>query len=121
MTKKNCWEVKKCGRQPGGHKVREHGICPASTIIAVDGINHGKNGGRACWALTGTMSGPAEKVQGTFARLLPGSCYDCEFYELVMMEEGENFEGTVRIVQKLKEVIAAVTTSTPSKPPSRSG
>ena len=65
------------------------------------------------------MSGPAEKVQGTFARLLPGSCYDCEFYELVMMEEGEDFEGTVRIVQKLKEVIDAVTTSTPSKPPSR--
>jgi hypothetical protein len=109
MRKKNCWEVKKCGRQPGGNQVHKQGICPASTIIAVTGINNGISGGRACWALTGTMSGPAEKVQGTFARILETSCYDCNFYEQVMIEEQDDFEGTVQIVQKLKEVIAAVT------------
>ena len=112
MRKKNCWEVKECGRQPGGDQVSTQGICPASTIMAVDGMNNGINGGRACWALTGTMSGPAEKVQGTFARTMSAmstGCYDCEFFEQVMIEEQDDFEGTVEIVQRLREVIAAVT------------
>lgn len=77
--------------------------------MAVSGINNGINGGRACWALTGTMSGPAEKVQGSFARLLNTSCYDCAFYEQVMIEEQDDFEGTVQIVRKLKDLITAVT------------
>ncbi|WP_339137578.1 MAG: hypothetical protein WGN25_05780 [Candidatus Electrothrix sp. GW3-4] len=110
MRKKNCWEVKKCGRQPGGNQVKNQGICPASTIMAVSGINNGINGGRACWALTGTMSGPAEKVQGSFARILHTSCYDCEFYEQVLSEEQDAFEGTIQIIEKLKDLIAAVTT-----------
>jgi hypothetical protein len=104
MTKRNCWEVKRCGRQPGGANAQRDGICPASTLTAVDGTNGGINGGRACWALTGTMSGPAEKVQGIFARDMT-SCYACKFYEQVMMEELENFEGTVQIVRKLRERI----------------
>ena len=109
MRKKNCWEVKKCGRQPGGDQVRSQGICPASTIMAVNGINNGINGGRACWALTGTMSGPVGKIQGSFARTLSTSCYDCAFFEQVLAEEQDNFKGTIEIVQKLREVIAAVT------------
>ncbi|MCI5143732.1 MAG: hypothetical protein D3909_18810 [Candidatus Electrothrix sp. ATG1] len=109
MRKKNCWEVKKCGRQPGGNQVKQQGICPASTILAVNGINNGINGGRACWALTGTMSGPPEKVQGSFARILNNSCYDCAFYEQVLIEEQDDFEGTVQIIRKLREVIASVT------------
>lgn len=109
MRKKNCWEVKKCGRQPGGDQVAQKGTCPASTLVAVNGINNGINGGRSCWALTGTMSGPPEKVQGSFARHLSISCYECDFFEQVMMEEQENFEGTVQIVRKLKQRIIAVT------------
>ena len=27
----NCWEVKQCGRQPGGPKAGEFGVCPAAT------------------------------------------------------------------------------------------
>ncbi len=115
MTKKNCWEVKKCGRQPGGDQVKKHGICPASTIMAVDGVNNGTNGGRACWALTGTMSGAAEKIQGTFARTLNGCCYDCEFYEQVLIEEREHFEGTVQIVQRLRDRITEVTSQNDSE------
>ncbi|MGE5174112.1 MAG: two-CW domain-containing protein, partial [Betaproteobacteria bacterium] len=30
MEKLNCWEHKKCGRQPGGHKVAELGVCPSA-------------------------------------------------------------------------------------------
>ena len=115
MQKKNCWEVKKCGHQPGGDQVGTQGICSASTIMAVDGINNGINGGRACWALTGTMSGPAEKVQGTFARTMSTGCYDCEFFEQVMIEEQDDFEGTIQIVQRLREVIAAVTSQSDNR------
>lgn len=28
--KLNCWEFKKCGREPGGLKARERGACPAT-------------------------------------------------------------------------------------------
>ncbi|MCI5149739.1 MAG: hypothetical protein D3916_10195 [Candidatus Electrothrix sp. MAN1_4] len=115
MHKKNCWEVKKCGRQPGGDQIAHQGLCPASTLIAVNGINGGINGGRACWALTGTLSGPAEKVQGTFARILHISCYECDFYEQVLIEEQENFKGTVAIVQELKALITATATPSPSE------
>jgi hypothetical protein len=31
--KLNCWEVKKCGREPGGVKVKELGVCPASELM----------------------------------------------------------------------------------------
>jgi hypothetical protein len=51
MNKQNCWEYKKCGREPNGLKALELGICPASTEKKIDKVNSGKNGGRACWAL----------------------------------------------------------------------
>ena len=105
MTKKNCWEFRDCGRQPGGVNVKKYGLCPASTLTAVNGINGGINGGRTCWALTGTMSGPTEKVQGIFARTI-SSCYACKFYEQVMLEESEHFQGTAEIVRILRERIA---------------
>ncbi len=41
MGKLNCWEFRKCGREPGGIKVHESGVCPAPLEIEVDGI-HGK-------------------------------------------------------------------------------
>ncbi len=31
MGKLNCWDFKKCGRQSGGEKAHELGVCPAST------------------------------------------------------------------------------------------
>ena len=105
MTKKNCWEYRCCGRQPGGGNVKKYGLCPASTLTAVNGVNGGVNGGRACWALTGTMSGPPEKVQGIFARTI-SCCYACKFYEQVLCEEGEHFQGTAAIVRLLRERIS---------------
>ena len=74
--KVNCWEYKKCGRQPGGPRAMELGVCPAATDTKADGMNGGCNGGRMCWALTGTMCGG--QVQGTFAQKLT-NCMDCEF------------------------------------------
>ncbi|HUI44528.1 MAG TPA: hypothetical protein VL122_00885 [Nitrospirota bacterium] len=31
-TKRYCWELIKCGREPGGHMAAERGICPAAII-----------------------------------------------------------------------------------------
>ena len=46
IVKLNCWEFMKCGRQPGGEKVDELGVCPASIEPRTDGTNSGKMGGR---------------------------------------------------------------------------
>jgi len=97
--KQNCWEFKKCGREPGGSKAKDLGVCPASTEARLDGMNDGKNGGRACWALTGTLCGG--QVQGTFAAKV-GNCLKCEFYQKVGQEEGANQEGAKDILAKLK-------------------
>lgn len=80
----NCWEFKKCGRQPGGENVTKLGVCPASIEARVDGVNNGKNGGRACWAVAGTLC--RGKVQGGFGAKAP-MCMNCEFYKLVWQEE----------------------------------
>lgn len=82
--KVNCWEFKKCGRQPGGIKVGELGVCPAAADPKAHGKNGGTNGGRICWAMAGTLCGG--KVQGTFAQKV-SNCIACEFFKLVSKEE----------------------------------
>lgn len=88
--KTNCWEFKKCGREPGGTKVEQLGICQAAMNIATDGVNGGHNGGRICWAVTGTLCGG--KVQGTFARKIANCLLDCEFLRTIMKEEGKRMD-----------------------------
>ena len=96
--KKNCWEFKKCGRQPGGENTSELGICPVAIQEEAHRLNSGINGGRSCWAIEGTLCGG--KVQGTYAQKL-GNCMDCDFYEKVRQEEGENYKGTKDIIKEL--------------------
>ena len=89
MSKSNCWEMKNCGRQPGGEKTGDLGICPAASDSTVDGVNNGNNGGRICWAIAGTFCGG--KVQGDFAQKSV-SCMSCEVFKKIKSEEGvENF------------------------------
>ena len=85
---KNCWEYKGCGREPGGAKEAQMGVCPAATNKATDGKNHGKNGGRNCWALAGTFCGG--KVQGSFAEK-KATCMTCEVMQTIKKEEGASF------------------------------
>lgn len=81
----NCWEVLRCGREPGGTKVPEEGICPAALDSKADGVNSGTNGGRVCWAISGTFCG--FQAEGSEAvRLI--SCLSCEFFKQVLQEEG---------------------------------
>ena len=84
----NCWEVKKCGRQPGGARTAELGVCPAATAN-LSGHNHGAHGGRICWALAGTLCGG--QVQGTFAQKML-NCSQCAFFLTVKSEEGSDFK-----------------------------
>ena len=76
--KQNCWEYMNCGREPGGDKVAELGICQAASDESFNGINFGTNGGRICWALVGTFCGG--EIQGTFAKQLD-ACTQCDFYK----------------------------------------
>lgn len=99
MGKLNCWEFKKCGREQGGSKVHELGVCPAALCVEAHGLNKGKCGGRACWAIVGTLCGG--KVQGTFAMKFK-NCRECEFYKLVIQEEGKDFQGASVIFEKIK-------------------
>jgi len=87
MAKLNCWEFKKCGRESGGEKAEELGVCPATVDERTDGIHGGKKGGRCCWVITGTLC--SGEVQGTFAKK-HSNCKKCDFYALVDKEEGFN-------------------------------
>lgn len=98
MAKQNCWEFKKCGREVGGLKATELGVCPAATATKLDGANSGKNGGRACWAIAGTLCGG--NVQGSFAEK-EGNCMSCEFYEIIREEE-DNLIKTSKLLEMLQ-------------------
>jgi hypothetical protein len=87
MGKLNCWESKRCGREPGGIKTGELGICPAASREKADGIHGGVNGGRCCWVIAGTLCNG--HIQGIYASKL-ANCILCDFYQLVHAEEGKN-------------------------------
>ena len=99
MSKLNCWEFKKCGREPNGVKSKELGICPASNETRVNTLNKGKNAGRCCWAVAGTLCGG--KIQGTLAEKV-GNCTKCDFYNLVIKEEAPYNANISEILAKLK-------------------
>lgn len=65
----NCWEFFKCGREAGGAKASEMGVCPAYSLGA----------GRSCWLVTGTMCEGA--LQHTYQQKKE-VCSRCEFYGL---------------------------------------
>jgi hypothetical protein len=106
LSKLNCWEVKKCGREPNGAKVDELGACPASTKKGLDGVHDGQNAGRACWVVAGSMCNG--KKQGTFAKKF-ANCNMCDFYSMVKLEEGLNLEMSVVLLNKLRHAEAMFT------------
>lgn len=86
--KLNCWEYKQCGREPGGDKALEVGICPSTTDTKYNGINDGTNAGRCCWHVAGTLCGG--KIQGVFAHKI-GNCKNCDFFKKAQQEEDNKF------------------------------
>ena len=99
-TKLNCWEFKKCGRQPEGNHVHDLGICPAAVEEGLDGEHGGTNAGRACWVVAGTFC--QGKVQGTFAEKFK-NCETCTFYKKVMEEEYPMFKLSATLRAKLRK------------------
>ena len=82
--KLNCWEYMKCGREPGGSKTAELGVCPAATDEKYDGEHSGKKGGRICWRVAGTFCDG--EIQGHFVEKIM-SCVKCPFYLFVKQQE----------------------------------
>ena len=97
--KQSCWEFKNCGREPGGAKVVELGVCLAATEASLDGVHGGKNAGRACWAVAGTLCGG--EVQGTFAEKM-GNCKSCDFYMAVFNDDIPGFVTIGNLLGMLK-------------------
>ena len=81
--KSNCWEHKKCGRQPGGARQRT-GHLPGHNVRDLNGAHGGQNAGRACWVIAGSLCGG--KIQGTYALKL-NNCWRCDFMNAVKQEE----------------------------------
>ncbi len=84
LRKLNCWEYKKCGREPGGNKADKDGVCPAAAEKTFDTFNHGINAGRACWLVAGTFCD--NQVSGTFAEKID-TCRNCDFYKNIQNDE----------------------------------
>jgi hypothetical protein len=98
--KKNCWEVKLCGREPSGNKVSELGVCPAAIETRLDAVHEGTNAGRACWVVAGTLC--KGEVQGTFAKKFE-ACEKCEFYLQVREEEFPQFVFSSVLLNRIQE------------------
>lgn len=99
LEKKNCWEVKGCGREEGGLNAKESGVCPSSKETRLDGVHGGINGGRACWVIAGTLCNG--QPQGTFAQKYKDCCR-CDFYSKVKSEEGSNFQLSATLLSQFK-------------------
>jgi len=66
------------------------GVCPVATSPEHDGVHDGKNAGRACWVVAGSMC--SGQVQGSYVQKFD-SCKACDFYQLVMKEERSSPSG----------------------------
>jgi hypothetical protein len=98
--KLNCWEFKKCGREPGGKYADELGVCPVTEEKRLDGVHGGKNAGRACWVVAGSMCGG--DIQGTFAQKYK-DCSQCDFYIKVREDESSKFEYSWVLMRELSD------------------
>jgi hypothetical protein len=71
----NCWEFFKC---------KDMSACPVSKETKLDGIHSGKNAGRSCWVVAGTMCGGSKQGSHIDKEL---GCLQCKFYSIVKEEE----------------------------------
>jgi hypothetical protein len=97
--KLNCWEYKKCGRQPNGTHVHDQGVCPAAVEARLDGVHGGKNAGRACWVIAGTLCGGL--LQGSFGNKYK-NCEQCDFYKKARHEEKGQFKLSIVLLKTLQ-------------------
>ncbi len=89
-VRENCWEHTNCGRYPGGPRAKELGVCPVTVHEELHGAHGGKNAGRACWVIAGSLCGG--RIQGTYAQKL-NNCWRCEFFNAVKQQEDPTTHG----------------------------
>jgi hypothetical protein len=85
----NCWEFMGCGLHVNGDFIGpgEVALCPACSDKKRKGLHGGKNAGRACWLVSGTLcSGTRQET----AKQKHAMCIPCDFYALVIDEEDGN-------------------------------
>jgi hypothetical protein len=96
-ARRNCWEIKACGLEPGGHRVEECGVCSVAQSgfdgdPATPGPNHGKGAGRTCWTVEDSFcqrnTGLGE--QTGLARFMV--CKNCVVFREVCEQEGTGFD-----------------------------
>ena len=87
MKQRNCWEIKVCGREPGGHNAKKLGVCPAALPNKYDGVNNGKCGGRFCWIVNGTVG---KTTADKYAKHL-WECIECDTLRQIKIDEKRNF------------------------------
>ena len=84
-----------CGRESGGSKIDDLGVCPASAYNPErDGINQGESAGRVCWTLEGTLCeghNRGEKFK---------HCIRCPFFTYVSNQEGRDFNLGMDLIKK---------------------
>ncbi|MEW6109321.1 MAG: two-CW domain-containing protein [Nitrospirota bacterium] len=100
QKKKNCWEHMKCGRELGGEKAKDLGVCPANLEKKLNGVHDGFMAGRACWVVAGTFC--KGKVQGTFVQKLD-DCVNCSFYQRVKEEEYPHNKLSLTLLNMLEK------------------
>jgi rubrerythrin len=98
VSKLNCWEFKRCGRQPGGLHEHDLGRCPVTREKRLDGVHEGVTAGRACWVVAGTLC--KSEIQGTFAQEFK-KCEACDFYIKVYHEECPMFQSSAELFSQI--------------------
>ena len=86
--RKNCWEFSCCCKETHGRFSSLLGVCPAALESRLDGIHGGRNGGRACWVVSGTHCHGT--VQESYEQK-KNTCSQCGFYRSVKWEEHVSF------------------------------
>ena len=96
--KKNCWEVKACGRCT---TILGDDACPSCKETKLHGVHGGVNGGRACWVISQTKCGGS--TQRNFGSKF-ANCKECDFYKLVKEEEKGSFQLSATILSNLSSI-----------------
>jgi hypothetical protein len=95
-SKINCWEFKKCGREPGGINEKSLGICPVTKYKKLNNVHGGKNAGRTCWIVAGSLC--KGEIQGFFAAKIK-NCEKCDFFQAVCAEEYPNLKDHLQLLR----------------------